>query len=255
MDVTREQLLTGKSTIIKDSKYFSTAEYVEPFFERLDKLNADYIIKTKLPNQITTQDSFDDITYNRVWIQAVLPSELQIENHKEVIGMLYGLDVRKPVYKIYKGALNMACTNLCVFNADFLRCFELEAGQRMDYTSVDYLTEKTNDINVFLNKMQDTYIDRDREALERELGRWNRNIMTQSTNFGFGKVKLPETIANSAYKQLFLDEKSSYFIKKDEPVNMFKVYNSFTEIITNDKDKDIMNKVEKTLLLKDILEI
>lgn len=35
---------------------------------------------------------------------------------------------------------------------------------------------------------------------------------------------------------------------------MFTVYNAFTQIITDD-DKDIMNKVEKTLLLKTILEL
>ena len=36
---------------------------------------------------------------------------------------------------------------------------------------------------------------------------------------------------------------------------MFNVYNAFTELISNDKDKDIMNKVEKTLLLKRILDV
>ena len=41
----------------------------------------------------------DDVTYNRVWIQAVLPDEYCFENHQEVIGMVYGLDVRKPIYK------------------------------------------------------------------------------------------------------------------------------------------------------------
>lgn len=255
MNVTREQLLSGKGTKIKGKEYRPTEAYVQPFFERLDKFHPEYIIKTKLPEQITTQDNFDDITYNRVWIQAVMPEELQITNHKEVIGILYGFDVRKPVYKIYRGALNMACTNLCVFNPDFLRCNELEADQPFDFTPIDYLMEQTNDIVAYLKKLESITFDRRPELLERELGRWNYNIMCKSQNNGFGKIKLPESLANAAYKQLFIDESSPYFIKKDEEINMFKVYNSFTELITNDKDKDIMNKVEKTLLLKDILGI
>ena len=40
--------------------------------------------------------------------------------------------------------------------------------------------------------------------------------------------------------------------------DMFNVYNAFTELISNDQNKegehkDILNKCEKTLLIKDIL--
>ena len=55
------------------------------------------------------------------------------------------------------------------------------------------------------------------------------------------------------YKNLFINEESDYFIEENTPVSMFTVYNSFTDLICN-KDKDIMNKAEKTLLLKSILE-
>ena len=36
-----------------------------------------------------------------------------IRDSDEVVGLVYGLDVRKPVVKIYRGGLNRACTNLC----------------------------------------------------------------------------------------------------------------------------------------------
>ena len=36
---------------------------------------------------------------------------------------------------------------------------------------------------------------------------------------------------------------------------MFNIYNAFTQLITHDKGRDIMNKCEKTLLLKRILDI
>lgn len=255
MEITVDQLLKGKGTKIKEKEYYATERYVEPFLNRMEKLNSDYVINVKLPDQMTLENNIEDITYNRVWIQAILPEELQIENHKEVMGLVYGLDVRKPVFKIYRGALNMACLNLCVFNPTFLKCFELEPNKFIDYSCVDTLLEQTNDIAATLQRMKQLELPREREPLERELGRWNYNIMKQYANHGFGKIKLSETVANTAFKQLFMDEGSPYFIKKDEEVNMFKVYNSFTEIITNGKDKDIMNKVEKTLLLKDILEL
>ena len=36
-------------------------------------------------------------------------------------------------------------------------------------------------------------------------------------------------------------------------VDMFTVYNAFTQLISNDKGKDLMNRAEKTLLLRNIL--
>ena len=54
---------------------------------------------------------------------------------------------------------------------------------------------------------------------------------------------------------MFIDAKSPYYISEDvDQVDMFTVYNAFTQIITDD-NKDIVNKAEKTLLLKSILEL
>ena len=60
----------------------------------------------------------------------------------------------------------------------------------------------------------------------------------------------------SAYKSLFKSTKSPYYvdIEKKPSVDMFTVYNAFTDILTH-KDKDICNKADKCLLIKDILGI
>ena len=42
MKINKEQLLEGKATIIKDKSFGYTKSYVDPFFEHLDKLNAEY---------------------------------------------------------------------------------------------------------------------------------------------------------------------------------------------------------------------
>ena len=90
MDIQLDTLLKGKQTRIKDKEYFETEAYVNPFLERMSKITSDFRVKVELPEQITlTKDgdvNFEDITYNRVWIQAVLEDKHTIDNHAEVIG-------------------------------------------------------------------------------------------------------------------------------------------------------------------------
>lgn len=257
MKITLDQLLNGKPTKIKDKDYFPTKAYVEPFLERMSKFTSDFRVEVKLPDQITrtvnNEINTDDITYNRVWIQAVMPEEYAWDNHDEVIGFLYGLDVRKPVVKTYRGALNRACTNLCVFDPQFLHVQELAPEKAIDFRPAERLMEQTSDLKLWLKNLKDTEWDREPALIESNLGKWVRNTINQSYDDGYGKVKLATSTVIDAYKSLFVDSKSEYYVKEEENVNMFNVYNAFTELITNDGGKDIMNKVEKTLLLRNIL--
>lgn len=259
MEITIPELLKGKATLIKDNEYFETKAYIEPFLERMSKFTDDFRVQVKLPDQITkTKDGgidTDDITYNRVWIQAVMPEEYAFDNHDEVVGLVYGLDVRKPVVKIYRGGLNRACTNLCVFDPSFLNIQELEPKKAINFKPVTNLMEQTSDIKLWLKQLHETEFDRNDELIERNLGMWIRNSINMSYDTGYGKVKLATSTPVDAYKLMFENKKSEYFIPEDQNVNMFTVYNAFTQLISNDGDKDIMNKVEKTLLLKDILSI
>ena len=86
MEISLTDLLKGKATIIKGKEYYSTERYVTPFLERLQKFTSDFTVQVKLPDQYTlTKDGeidLEDITYNRVWVQAMLPEELSFPNHK-----------------------------------------------------------------------------------------------------------------------------------------------------------------------------
>ena len=66
MEITKELLFEGKSTIIKNKNYFSTKEYVEPFFDEMSKFTDDFIIRVQTPNQMTLSGDNKDITFNRV---------------------------------------------------------------------------------------------------------------------------------------------------------------------------------------------
>ena len=250
MEISVAELLKGKPTIIKNKEFFQTKTYVEPFVEKMSALTTDFRVQVKIPDQMTFGPDSTDITYNRVWIQAVLPPTHTIDGHDEVIGFLYGIDVKKPVVKIYRGYLNQACTNLTVFNPYWINVQELVPGDPINYGPVKHLIEDTNDFAVRLQEMKNTYLER--TLRKQYLGEWVDRAIRESQDYGFGKVKLSITTPIDAYKQLFLDKDSVYYIPETEDPSLYEVYNSFTQIITDDK-KDIMNKFEKTLIVNKLL--
>lgn len=259
MKLELSELLKGKATKIKDREYFQTEAYVTPFLERMQKITSDFRVEVKLPDQITVTKKedldFDDVTYNRVWIQAVLPESYTVENHDEVIGMVYGIDTRKPVAKFYRGGLNRACTNLCVFSPSYLAVQEMKSAEAISFKSLDNIMDKANEIKVWLDKLHSISFSRDYVNINESLGRWVRNALHVKYENGFSPVKLGVPNVVDAYKLLFEDAKSPYYVSADRDTDMFNVYNAFTEIISNKDQKDIINKCEKVLLLKDILSI
>ena len=255
MEVTLNQLLEGKATRIKNKDYAPTRSYVEPFLERMSKITNDFRVQVKLPDQVTCTsgegERHDDITYNRVLIQAVLPNKF--DNHQEVIGMVYGLDVRKPLIKIYRGAINCACTNLCIFDPSFLNVQFIEQGKGISYKPVEYLMERESDMQLMLETLHSTEWNGSVQNIESNLGRWIRSALLSEYENGYGKIKLGTDIVIKAYSSMFVDQESPYYIGEGNNVDMFTVYNAFTELISNDNGKDIMNKCEKTILLRQIL--
>lgn len=253
MQVTIDELLQGKPTKIKNKDYFPTKGYVEPFLERMSKITNDFRVDVKLPDQITVADDGEnDITYNRVLVQAVLPDIA--DNHSSVIGMVYGLDVRKPIVKIYKGLLNHACTNLCVFDPSFLNVQFIEPEKAINFKPVDYLIEREDDTRLMLDTLSNTTWDGTPTNIESNLGRWIRKSLASEYENGYGKIKIGTDLVIKAYQDIFVNEDSSYFIGENKPVDMFTVYNSFTQQLTNAIGKDMMNICEKTILLRQILD-
>ncbi len=252
MDVTISELLKGKPTIIKNKEFFQTKNYVEPFIERMSAITDDFRIQVKVPEQMTFSKDAQDLTYNRVLIQAVLPSEHSIDGHDEVIGFLYGIDVKRPVVKIYRGYLNQACTNLTVFSPQWIDVQELIPGDPISYNAVKHLMEQTSDFAVKMKKLKETTLDRSMRT--QYLGEWVDYSLRESQDYGFGKVKIAVSTPIDAYKQLFIDQDSEYYIPEGLDPTMFDVYNSFTQIITDDK-KDIMNKFEKTMIVNRLLGV
>ena len=247
-----EALLRGKETVIKTKEFLPTRQYVEPFLNQMSKYTDDFRVDVKIPDQITKINDEEDLTYNRVLIQAVLPAEHSIESHDEVVGFLYGLDVRKPVVKIYRGYLNQACTNLCVFDPTWINVQELAPGKLPDLNPITNLMQATSDFKVRLMNMKNTYVDR--ETKMNLLGNWVHEALMDDEDYGFGKVKLATSLPIKAYKEVFLNQDGDYYIPEGRDPSMFDIYNSFTQVLTDDK-RDIMNKFEKTMLINRILKV
>ena len=252
MEVTVQELLKGKPTLIKNKEFFQTKNYVEPFIEKMSAITNDFRVQVKIPDQMTFSKDAQDLTYNRVLIQAVLPKEHSIDNHDEVIGFLYGIDVKRPVAKIYRGYLNQACTNLTVFNPQWIDVQELIPGDPLNYSGVKHLLEQTNDFKTKIEGLKSTYLDRTKR--KEFLGGWVDYSLREHQDYGFGKVKIAVSTPVDAYKQLFIDQDSAYYIPEGIDPTMFDVYNSFTQIITDDK-KDLMNKFEKTMIINRLLNV
>lgn len=261
MIITLQELLKGKATRIKNKDYFSTNAYVEPFLERVHNLTDEFRVQVQLPSQITyTEDgniNTEDITYNRVLIEALLPDKYKFNDdpHRAVIGMVYGIDVRKPVVKFFKGQERMSCTNLCVFSPELLSCQELDAETAINYKPLVRIIEQTDDTASWLKKLIESEFDCSIPNVNESLGMWIRNCINFSYDNGYGKTKLAVSTPIDAYKLLFEKEDSDYYIGFNNNANLYTVYNAFSQILTNNMKKDAFSIFEKTLLLKDILNI
>ena len=262
MEISLNELLAGRATRIKNREYFPTAGYVEPFLNRVQKITSEFRVQVQLPNQITyTADgniNTEDITYNRVLIEAILPDKYKFNDdpHRAVLGMVYGIDVRKPVVKFFKGQERMSCTNLCVFNPQLLACQDLESETPVDFKPLDRIIEQTDDTAVWMKKIIETEFDCGVQNVNESLGRWIRNCINYNFDNHYGKVKLAVSTPVDAYKSLFEKEDSEYFTDIDSgSISMYQVYNAFTQVLTDGMKKDPFNVFEKTLLLKDILGI
>ena len=262
MEVQLNELLAGKATRIKSREYFPTKAYVEPFLERVQKLTSEFRVQVQLPSQLTyTADgsiNTEDITYNRVLVEAILPDEYKFNDdpHRSVIGMVYGIDVRKPVVKFFKGKERMSCTNLCVFSPELLSCQDLESETAIDYEPLSRIINKTDNISNWMKQLIERQFSCKTQNINESLGRWIRNCINMSFDNHYGKAKLAVSTPVDAYKSLFEKEDSEYYAGIDSGyISMYQVYNAFTQILTDGMKKDPFNIFEKTLLLKDILDL
>jgi len=248
MEITIGKLLEGKSTVIKDNEYLSTKEYVNPFIEIMKKFTTDFSVQVQLPSQLTITDSKEDITYNRVWVQAILKDN--VYGYAETINLVYALDVRKPIYKLFKAYKDRKTGNLFAFNSQWINVYELKPSTGFnDFEGIikNLLELTDNSDNIFENLEKSTLSAKPEER-QRQLGELIENSMLfEITNKG-GKVKIAPQMVLKAYQNVYMDSSSRNYVDAEEECTKLNYLDAFSSLITED-DKDIVNRFEKNLLV------
>lgn len=247
-----KEVLLGKATNIKGVEYLSAKDYIQPFINRMDKLNATYVCKAKLSDQMSITNQENDIVYNKVHIQAILPKTYYNNNgYQKVVGLIYGLDVKTPCAKIY--IADIKGDQLLLFDKECLQIQKLEDTTAIDFTCIPTLLSRT-DINPASLDQIDTTIYCHRSKLVKKLGEWidftlsNQGVWIDE----LGKIKLSNTLAIDAYKLLIKDSENKHYITSEQEDAYYgNVYETFTDLLS--KDSDFINRCEKILLIGKML--
>ena len=247
MEITISNLLDVKCTVIKENEYLSTKEYVSPFIEVMKKFTTDFSVQVQLPSQLTITDSKEDITYNRVWVQALLKDNSY--GYAETINLVYALDVRKPIYKIFKAYKDRKTGNLFAFNSQWINVYELKPNEEfVDFEPiVKHLLELTDDSDKRFDNLENNTVSSETEERQQFLGELIENSMLfEITNKG-GKVKIAPQMVLKAYQNVYMDSSSRNYVGEEECTKL-NYLDAFSSLITED-DKDIVNRFEKNLLV------
>ena len=244
MEITLNALLEGKPTVIGDKEFYSTKEYVKPFIDEMSKFTDDFIVNVQLPKQITVSNNTKDLTYNKVWIQAILPNK--IEDYNETYGLIYSLDSRIPVYKVYRAYIHTKTKNLLVFDNSWIQVKLLQPNQLFKF-SIEELAKKPCDIERRLKSMRNTFISPEIKDKQELLGKLvDRAILYENVNVG-GKVKISSIDVISAYDAVYNKPTSNYYVSPTVEGNLHNYYSALCNQITT--GKDIINRFEKTILV------
>ena len=212
----------------------------------MSKFTKDFIVNVQLPDQVTISNNSKDVTYNRVWIQAIMPDQCTIDGYAETYGLIYALDARIPVYKVYRAYVNKETHNMCVFDPSWIQVYEMKPETKLTY-SIRELMEKSFDIGRRLKTMKNTFISTDIEDVHELLGKFiNRALLYEQRNAG-GKVKISPTDVVKAFESVYHDHTSHYYVQPTVEGSLHNYYGAFCSQITN--SKDIINRFEKTILV------
>jgi hypothetical protein len=234
---------------IKDNvgiQFQSPASYIEPFLLSLNKLSPSYEIEVsgRVANKNSTDTSINE-AFARVKVEAKLPAEYNIHEHDTVVGLVYALDIGKPVMKVYTGQNAWACTNLCIFRADQIHQIELMQGVSTIYdktkTFSERITEQVRDFSERLTQMKERQYAGD--EIDEVIGKLLRKSIESKGSVGTTPIV-------SAAQSLF--DKSSVYGIKDNKTSEWNIYSALTQYLTD--KADLLDRATKTLYVSNMFD-
>ena len=177
-----------------------------------------------------------------------MPTKCDIEGYAETFNLIYGLDVRQPVYKIFKAYKDRRSGNLYCFDSRWLNVYELKPGEQfIDFEqTIKNLLEMVDDSNLRFKKMNSEFFSSDVEEKHTKLG----DLIEKSMLYEFygkgGKVKLSPPIILKAFQNVYMNSSSKHYVKDTEECSLFAYADTILTLITD--EEDIMNPFEKAYL-------
>lgn len=252
MEITIESLLNGKPTIIKEKEYLATKDYVTPFLNAMKPFTDQFIVNVEIPKQITTTNNNKDITYNKVSIQAVMPSKYDVGDLQEVFGFVYVLDVRTPVYKIYRAWMDSDTNALFVMHKEDIITVELDA-QTIPEVDIKSLMEKPSAALTKLNNLNSKWVGSSNTDCQSFLGNLiELSLLTEYNDLG-GKVKISSADVVKAFEEIYHITTSKFYVGELKECSYYNFYKALAYQIA--KGKDIVNRWEKSFLISSFLKV
>jgi hypothetical protein len=244
-DVKLLDVLNSKVYVHEKSQitFGSPKSFIEPFLDKFSNLGVEFKVgvSERVVNKEADNDNINQ-AFGRVLIEAKFPQQYCTNEHDTVIGMMYALDIQKPVVKIYSGHNAWACTNLAIFGGRYVHQVEILSGYQSVYDKgleyVDGLTKQLAEFQHIYSRMNETIYEG--EDINKIIGKLVRE--------GYKNKQIGVTPILSAIKDLE-DSKSKYAIAGNQ-TSQWNIYSAITNYIT---DKvDILDKASKTALISNL---
>lgn len=160
--------------------------------------------------------------------------------------MVYALDTRVPVYKVFRAYMNPVSKNLYAFTNNWLIAKELKPNEKLEY-DIKELFGAVNDLETNMRKLKSTFLSTDKK--QNFLGELIDKTLVYESKAINGKVKLSVNDIIKAYESVYSDSSSPYYANGE--CTAFNYYDAICAQIT----KDFVNRFEKTMLINNLFGI
>ena len=231
-------ILDSKRFIKSGVQFAPPAEYLNPFIDIAQAKFPEITIRTSGKVENAEDSGETNTAFSRVLLEM---KGLIIDGIQQTMGIMYALDVQKPIYKVYAGTEVSACTNLCVFRAD-----ELFSGFVLD--GMEKGINFANILNQGYEKIFEEYMAI-QAALKANIVKTD-TVLGRLLNYSIKNNYLGTTPIVYAAKEL--QDNSSQYYAKDGECSMWNMYNAVTHHLSS--KADISDKASKTVLLSNFKE-
>lgn len=232
-DVLESKIYVNESNNIT---FGSPKDYLMPFVDTVGEDNLIVIGSDKVVNK--NEDGTENVSYARVRIEKRYDASKldDIGDFNPVVGLIYALDISKPVIKVYAGLNAVACNNLNVFNAEHLFQVDLLSNYKLAY---NYAKEYKSGIEELI----ESYFRRISDMKNRMLTvEEYQDIVGMVLRRGVRDNSIGTTPIVKAVK-LLEDKQSNYYFHREGNNNLWNIYNASTDYISSSPEyKEAPNK-------------